>query len=279
MLLLVSHDAGGAEILSSWLRRNNDKDVACVIEGPARRVFERKLGPVHETSLREGMARADALLCGTGWQSTLEFDALAMAREQGVHSTAWIDHWVNYRERFERGGRQVLPDEIWAGDEFALARVRELFPTTASRLEANPYFEDIRAEARLLPVRPASGPATVLYVCEPVRGEGFDEHEALSGFLSRLDSLRVPIERVVVRAHPSDPPGKYDWAMESAVVRVERGGERPLMAEIGDADIVVGLQSMAMVVGMLAGRRVVSCIPSGGPPCVLPFPEIETLGA
>lgn len=277
MRLVVSNDAGGAEILSSWLLREGLDQVSCVLDGPALRVFERKLGAVPRVSLQEGMARADSLLCGTGWQSTLEFDAIALAGERGLPSIAWLDHWVNYRERFERAERTVLPGEIWVGDEFALARARELFPGTRVTLAGNPYFEDVRAESRRFPPRPATGPATVLYVCEPVRNDVYDEHQALAFFLQRLSDLGVPVERVIVRPHPCDPAGKYAWALASAQARVEIGGLRSLMEEIAVADIVVGLQSMAMVIGVLAGRRVISCIPPGGAPCVLPFPQIETL--
>jgi hypothetical protein len=35
---------------------------------------------------------------------------------------------------------------------------------------------------------------------------------------------------------------------------------------------------MALVTALLAGRRVLSCIPPGGRPCVLPFAEIERFG-
>ena len=38
VVALVSHDAGGAEVLSSWLKRQS---IPCVVvaEGPARQIF------------------------------------------------------------------------------------------------------------------------------------------------------------------------------------------------------------------------------------------------
>ncbi|MGB1984427.1 MAG: hypothetical protein ACPHOH_03080, partial [Porticoccaceae bacterium] len=39
----------------------------------------------------------------------------------------------------------------------------------------------------------------------------------------------------------------------------------------------VGCESMAMVVGLLAKKRVISAIPPGGRPCQLPQPAIENL--
>ena len=40
---VVSHDAGGAEILSSWVVRNKVKCVF-VLDGPAVGIFEKKIG-------------------------------------------------------------------------------------------------------------------------------------------------------------------------------------------------------------------------------------------
>jgi hypothetical protein len=34
---------------------------------------------------------------------------------------------------------------------------------------------------------------------------------------------------------------------------------------------------MAMVIGLIGGKRVISCIPPGGPACALPQAEIESM--
>ena len=43
-IIVVAHDAGGAEILASWIKRNSISNFELVLEGPAIAVFERKLG-------------------------------------------------------------------------------------------------------------------------------------------------------------------------------------------------------------------------------------------
>ena len=288
MRLVVCHDAGGAEIVSSWLRRHGDADYACVLEGPARHVFERKLGAVPETSLAQGIVDADSLLCGTSWQSTLEFEAIGAARRRGLPSAAFLDHWINYTERFQHEGETRLPDELWVGDDFARDRAEAEFPGSPVRLVGNPFLEDIREEVAKLPLRAGTGALSLLYVSEPVSefghmpgdpsGVGYDEHQALAFCLQRLDRLDPRIARVVVRPHPSEPAGKYDWAIGFRGLPVSLGGRAPLLEEIAGSDIVAGVESMAMVIGLLAGKRVLSCIPPGGRPCVLPFPEIERLG-
>ena len=55
------------------------------------------------------------------------------------------------------------------------------------------------------------------------------------------------------------------------------GGKRPLLEEIVAADIIVGCESMAMVVALLDHKRVISSIPPGGKACGLPQKAIEYL--
>ena len=289
MLCVVAHDAGGAEIISSHIRR---KGLVCryVLAGPAQKVFERKLGPLERTALEDGLRHSDRLLCGTSWQSDLEWCALGIARDQGKPSIAFLDHWVNYRERFVRNGETRLPDEIWVGDVLARDMAREIFPGLPVRHVDNPYFEDLRRELVLLPrsVRVNPKAAQILYVCEPLREHalrqygderhwGYTEEDALRYFLTHLDALGTPVERVVVRPHPAESPDKYAWAEQKFDLPIIRGGDRPLFEEIVDSDWVVGCESMAMVVGLLAGKRVLSCIPPGGRLCTLPQYEIEHL--
>jgi hypothetical protein len=288
-LAVVSHDAGGAEILSSYVRSQGIRALF-VLEGPARAVFARKLGQIDVVPLDEAIAQCSAVLCGTSWQSDLEFAAIAAARHGGKHCTAFIDHWVNYADRFRRGEETRHPDEIWVGDSIAAEMARREFPHLTVRCIDNPYFEDIRAELSAWPPRPRSegGPQSLLYVCEPIREHaalrygderhfGYVEEEALRFFLENIALIAPAVERIRIRPHPSEAGNKYDWARGEFALPIEQGGTRTLVAEVSDCDIVVGCESMAMVVGLLADKRVVSCIPSGGRPCRLPHPQIERL--
>lgn len=289
MLAVVSHDAGGAELLSSYVRQQS---LSClyVLEGPALNIFQRKLGQIQTWPLETAVSRASSLLCGTSWQSDLEFDALGLARTLGRRSAAFLDHWVNYPERFTRGAEVHLPDEVWVSDSIAQDLVEKALPGVPSRLVGNPYIEDLRQEMKLLAPTHAkdTDKLAVLYICEPVsehmrlqfgdeRHLGYIEQEALAHFLTHSGGLGKPVKRVVIRPHPSEPLHKYDWAKAQFDLPLVRGGSKSLLQEIVDCDVVVGCESMAMVVGLLAGKRVISCIPPWGRPCRLPHPEIERL--
>jgi hypothetical protein len=291
-LAIVAHDAGGAQILSSYLRRQGrEYRDACVfaLAGPARGIFESKLGPLASTNPEAAVTASASLLCGTGWQTDWELRAIGAARQARKRSAAFLDHWVNYRERFTRGGQLQLPDEVWVGDEIALELARTQLPEVPARLLENPYFLDVREQLEALPRRAArSGGQRVLYLCEPVREHalkqygderhwGYTEEDALRYFLDHLQVLGKSVASIVVRPHPSEAAEKYEPLLRDVGLPVRFSTETDLLADIADSDIVVGCNSMAMVIGLLAGRRVVCCIPPGGRPCVLPHDRIEQL--
>ena len=290
-LALVAHDAGGAEILSSLVACGAlpaGTELRLVLQGPARAVFERKLGAVQCLPLAQALHGASMLLAGTGWQSSLEFDALCLAREQRLPAIAFLDHWVNYRQRFVRHGVSCLPDALWVGDDEALALARTVLPERPAFLVPNPYFAAMREGFAALAQReqPRAG-LRVLYVCEPVREPalrthgnerhwGYTEEEALAFALACLPTIGA-IDSLVVRPHPSEPPAKYDAQLARCAWPVTRGGAASLLQEVAASDVVIGLHSMAMVIGLLAGKRVLCAIPPGGGACVLPQRQIGML--
>jgi hypothetical protein len=242
--------------------------------------------------VEEAIAQSVSVLCGTSWQSDLEFSAIRLARSMGKRSVAFLDHWVNYRERFVRQGATCLPDEIWVGDPEAFARATDAFPDIPVALVDNPYVRGLRREllekALAGPGRPAAEAPSLLYVSEPVREHalrqfgderhwGYVEEDALRYLLTHISALGESFARITIRPHPSERPDKYDWALDEFELPIVIGGQLPLLDEICDADVVVGCNSMAMVVGLLADKRVVSCVPPGGRPCVLPHHDIQVL--
>lgn len=287
-IAVVAHDAGAAEVLSSFVRQQRF-ECRFALEGPACAVFEQKLGPYANLPLETAIDAARGLLCGTSWQSDLELRAIQLARTAAKRSVAWLDHWVQYRERFSRAGVLVLPDELWVSDENALMLAREHLPELNAQLVDNPYFKDIRsAFANAAPLRAAAGRLAILYVCEPVRAAalhqfgdpdhwGYTEERALRYFLGNLGALGIPVDRIVIRPHPSEPSGKYHGIAAEYALPIGFSEGRPLTDEVAASDCVVGCGSMAMVIGLIGGKRVLCCIPPGGPRCPLPQTEIEML--
>ncbi len=286
---VVCHDAGGAEVVSSYVRHHNI-DSLFVLEGPALKVFQRKLGSIKISSLKDAIYQSASVLCGTSWQSDIEFNAIKLARELEKSSVAFLDHWVNYQDRFIRFGETVLPDKIWVGDMIAESIAKRAFPNTSIVLIDNPYLQDIKNELHNYQIGRLcmDESISVIYICEPIsthaklrygdaRYWGYVEEDALRFFLSNISIFGKSINKILIRPHPSEPIGKYNWLQKEFKLPIQLGGSHSLAEEIANSDLVAGCQSMGMVVGLIAGKKVVSCIPPGGRSCVLPHKEIVHL--
>jgi hypothetical protein len=195
---------------------------------------------------------------------------------------------VNYKARFVRGGVERWPDQVWVADPLAEDIARRELAGVAIRLAGNPYFDELREQLDAVRAAGTTAKPSVLYICEPVREHaarrygnerylGYTEEEALEFFFRSRDRLGLGDRPVVLRPHPAEPPGKYDWAVRQYAPWLAIGGRVSILEEVVDADAVVGCESMAMVIGLLAGKRVISSIPPGGRACSLPHPEIEKL--
>lgn len=293
-ILVVSHGAGGAEVISSWVKKHSEFRYNFLLEGPALKIFRRKIPRIQFVTrefMHSNIQNFDLILTGTGWESDLEKIAIVLSRKHGIKVAAYLDHWTGYQERFILDNRMMLPDEIWVGDRYAYDLAKSTFPGCQVRLEPNLYFEELLDSIRnVTPHYEDKKGIRILYVCEPTsivaqkkygdpRYWGYTEFEALDGYLEYAARLAKDIEKIRVRLHPSEQYGKYQAIINKyrETYEIEESWDRPLIEDCAWADWIVGCQSMAMVIGVLLKKPVFSCIPAGGKPMVLPFREIVSL--
>lgn len=258
-LVVCCHDAGGAEIVSSWVKRHQDEwDISLLLMGPATKIFERKLG-------RSGgpfTFEPDFVLCGSGL-SGWERNAIDIARTLDVPCAAYLDHWKNYRARFG----EHLPDQFWVADEYADAMAKRIFPDAEVVNKGNPYLEDFVAEVEETDVDEwsPSGLERILWIDEPDYRERFRDWE------------RTAASRALVRLHPTayDSPAAYEAATDAygPVGAILSDPKVSLAYDVARSDVVVGGDSMALVAALYAGKRVVSVLRASE--ASIPYPGIE----
>lgn len=278
---VVCHDAGAANIVLAEIQAHPHVQCLAVMEGPAARLWQSTGLPQTTVSLDQAMDSAKSVLTGTGWASSLEHETRRRAHALGLPSVAVIDHWVNYRERFERGGETVLPDELWVTDRYALALASQCFAGLVIRQRPNLYLQaQVDAIARHGPARPGQ----VLFLMEPIRyswpGLGQPgEIEALQYLLRHLPALQLrgPL-RLRLRPHPSDAPGKYEaWLAANGDLDAAIDTSATLAQAIAAAEWVAGCETAALAVALAAGKKAVSTLPPAAPRCRLPHEDLRHL--
>jgi len=270
-LAIVLHDAGAANLIIGWLKSGLMPDVQVHVGGPAEILWRNNFPSIGTTSLMTALSGATALLCGTGWASKLEYNAMTDARKLGIPIFAAIDHWVNYRQRFLRDGVEILPNEVWVSDHYALLEAIRQLPEVNVREYENSYLkEQVRSVLALTSISKGVLRTTrVLYALEPIR-ESWScedprpgEFQALDYFLSQLFLLGLDETcEIRLRPHPSDPSGKYDeWIVKTKMANVSLAPHESISEAIAWADIVAGCESFVLIIGLKSGRKVVSTLP------------------
>lgn len=281
-LVVSAHDAGAANLIIGWLRERRDLEIRTCLAGPATVAWTAAFGMPQIMAPDVALQNAAMLISGTSYASNLEHQARILAKGHGIRSIGVIDHWVNYPDRFLRDGGRVLPDEIWVADEDALAIATACFPGIVVRQQPNFYLADLVAQVRAADVEPRpEAIRRVLYALEPIRhpwaeGGAAGEFQALDYFIQSGKPLGLDAATEIrLRPHPSDPPGKYDnWLARHGDWRLRLDPSANLAHSIAWADMVVGCETYALVVGLAAGRRVVSTLPPQAPRCRLPMKGI-----
>lgn len=284
-LAVALHDAGGAQQVLAWLRhhRPGAEGVRPLVQGPALVLWQQAFPNASpQTDMVAALSGASFLLSGTGWASDLEHNARVCAQGLGVPSVAFLDHWVNYPMRFERGGVQQWPDVFWVSDPYAESLARACFPHDRVVRVPDLHLEAlVGAIGQPLPDRAPE----LLYVLEPARndwGRGRPgEFQALDFWAERAPSLGLPPETVWrLRPHPSDPPGKYSaWVASQTHPAVCVDTSSTLAEAVSRARWVAGCETHALVVALAAGRQVFCTLPPWAPTCRLPHQGLVHLKA
>ncbi|MBI3633628.1 MAG: hypothetical protein HY226_05040 [Candidatus Vogelbacteria bacterium] len=287
--LIVCNDAGGGEILAAHVSRLISyvcrlSNFYFVITGPARKIFrDRGLitdhagdNPISPSDVFDKISLIDDVITATSWATSLEIDFIREAKSRKIHTTTYLDHWYNYRERFgypNEAWTANLPDEIRTGDQYAYETAKAAFPMVKVVLEPNPFFGDIKLRYKEAKNRETLlYGTTVLYASQPLSGpvsyfvkrteSSLDEFEILQRVLSSfLASGRK--ESFVIRPHPSENGMKFESILNKFKdkINVSISKNSDMFTDLAEAKIVVGVGSMFLVTASMCGIPTVSFIP------------------
>ena len=283
---LVAHDAGAASHILAWIKSGMlriDKCKFC-FKGPAAKLLKVQLPNIELLSLEDVLVDTETLLSGTGWASSLEYNARLIAKKRNIYSIAVIDHWVNYKERFERDQLEILPDIIWVLDNYAYEKAKRCFPDIKVIEKRNDYLKFQVEEILSYKFDKKKMVTNILYVLEPIRdswaGKSISgEFQALDFFFNSFFKLNFGRKfSIILKPHPSDSENKYDdWVRNSKISNIYIEKKKSLANLLAWSDVVVGCETYAMVLALAVNKRVISSLPNHAHTCRLPYKRIERL--
>lgn len=282
---IVAHDAGGANILASYCRRKPD-NYRYLLQGPAKAIFEKTLSIESEDNFERFVSECYSFICGTSGKSDLERSIFAQARILNKETTAILDHWINYRQRFLLNGKLVLPNNLITVDRHAYQIAKETFPECKIEEINNPYLEEFYNHYKELTLQKENSyKSEILYI-----SEGFSEHkeEDKSGsskdhkyfkeFLHAKQRLFEPSLALRIRLHPSEDLAKLDQYREIYSDILQSDSSIDLAIDLSRANCVVGISSMALVLSAFCGIPTFSLL-SGSKESKIPTTGINYIGA
>ena len=279
-ILVIAHDAGGAEIIAAYLRESGEiKRFRVYAGGPAVKIFRREKIPALSISdNRPKIAQIIAMhtdaafvLLGSGWMTKIESRALSESKKLGLKTVVYLESWSNFRERFGyplEGWQECLPSEIWVGDRPALAMAKKYFPKTKVRFVRNQYFAHIRERFR---EGKRQALRSTLFLSDAVPGM----EKVFGEFLACLPLRKTP-HHILLRFHPADDRARYDALIEKykKTAVIKKSKEKDIVRDFLSARVVIGTETVAMVLSVLCGIRTISIALLGIRKAPLPFKEI-----
>lgn len=293
-ILVVACDGGGAEIVSAYVKEYKDKyNFICYAYGPAKIIFKRKK-IFFRSSLEDVISinkiiaknkNVNLVIAGTSGSSMVEINFIKIAKEYNIKTVSYLDHWVNYKERFsypKNGWKNCLPDEIWVGDALAFNLAKKIFPDVKIKFVENQYFKQMVFDYKKLK-KSNQSKTTILFISEPVNGGNVNFNIKLSDKYSLINECDVlnrlilsllknrKYNKLIIRLHPSDDKNKYNYLLLKYLDKFNiRISKNKLVNDLRSASLVVGMESTALVVAYLCGKKVISVLPKRKKIFILP---------
>lgn len=270
MIALISKDAGGAEFISRYVK-NKKKKYCIAVSGPAIKVFKKNLKNFKNLSTQKAILLSKWVLCSTGTSSDYEKKAMLLARKYNKKVITYLDHWVEYRKRFMIRNKIFRPDEIWVSDKYAF-KIAKKNNLKKIKIIGNPLFDDFIKYKNKFRTKPSEN---ILFLSEPVSKHlrsHYDELKCIKYFIKNIDNLNINYKKILIRPHPSETINKFNKIKKiSSNIIISK--KNNIFFDIMNSKIIVGINSIALLLGLLSKKKVISCIP-GRKNCELPHKGI-----
>ena len=263
-ITVACHDAGGSEIVSSWLKSGKFKFFP-FLGGPAKKIFKRRFKNLKKTNLNYALSKSDLVVTGTSIKSNLELNVITAAKKKNITTKSFIDHWVNYKKRFSRKNKKtILPDKIVTGDIYAKKKAEQIFKKNKIEYLRNPFWKEIKTKRKKS--KKKSLDIKILFTSSYFKRKDrinpeidFTGPELFGKFLKKIDVFfpKKKIKSILIRNHPRESANKYKKFINKKK-KILLDNNNDLIKSINSSTHVVGCESMAMVNAKLLGKKAIN---------------------
>jgi len=295
-IIIVARQAGTAQAFSPLITVLYELDfrITLISFKKASEIFTAKYLPCIKIAffddalnIMNDIATPSFMLTGTSFQA--DDDALFWnwAKERSIPSLAYVDSWINYKNRFSSGGDAViadtLPDYIGVVDKLMYTRIKEFgIPKEKIVVLGNPAFDRAVEYKEAMSTNRMDKPtdkSIIAFFSEPNSIEygitpdspsflGFSEEDALRLLIEALGIVGKRSQRnfvVKIKLHPIEDQSilqnKISKFGSFGNVAVEFT-ELDHLELISCADFIAGMTSTCLYQGMLMDKPVLSLLPN-----------------
>jgi hypothetical protein len=197
---------------------------------------------------------------------------MEIALSRGIPVIAALDHWINYKERFEQNNKTISPTYLLAFDDESESRIRQEFQNPSVIRAQNFYLQKTLQEIRKIETQHISKPFDFVFIGEPLsrssENDLWTEYDAIKYFFIALRNYGLTGAKILVKPHPSEEISKYDEFVPSDFKNVKIETDLDLPWILAMTKTVVGCHSMALYIAELNGNTVYTALPYGIQPKV-----------
>ena len=248
-IAVIAHDAGGAELLSFWIKNHKKNKYLFHLKGPALNVFRKNKVNFKNKSINKIIKISDFVLTGTSLKSNLEISALKMSRQLSKKSYSFIDHWINYKDRFKRGGKYFLPDVLLASDKYAYKILKKTFKNIEIKVVKNYYLESFKKTKRDKIYK-----NTILFLSSNndlnIKKKFISDKEIVEKLIKKIIKTFPSHNNFIIRPHPTEKKNKYLFLSKKnfKYLKIKIDKFKKIESSLKKARVVIGYDTMGIVV-------------------------------
>jgi hypothetical protein len=220
-----------------------------------------RLVPIDSSKISKIIKKTSPDMIVTATSHRLSVDKLLVraAKRHGFVSASLVDYWSNYRFRFGKH-LEYLPDYVLAIDrEMKKQMIKEKIPPGRIIITGNPAFDSL-----LKNKIQKTDKDKVIFYSQPfseLKDKTFNEVKILQDLLYVLEK-NFPEKKVIVKFHPAEKNyKKFDNLIRSSGLKIKKDTKSEIDLLSKKAELVMGINSMALFLSVLMGKKVLSYQP------------------